>query len=150
MASPTVASVAPTAAVSPQVQRLVLLVVMLAAALVAGFLTANPAATALAAQYDGAALVRLTRFMAAIKTLIAGAATIAILWRLAAPATAAWLGAYSLAAGAMAAGPILIWGLLHIGLGALLLHGGLAATLLLLWRDKAVGEELDKLLDRRR
>jgi hypothetical protein len=131
-------------------QRGTLLAAMLAAALVAGFLAANPAASAIAAQHDGAALVRLTRFMAALKTLIAGVATLAILWRLAAPATAAWLAAYSLAGAAMAAGPVLIWGLLHIGLGALLLHGGLAATLLLLWRDKATGEQLDRLIAKRR
>ncbi len=145
----TVTAAAPLSAASARLQRLTLLAAMLTAALVAGVLAANPAASAIAAQHDGAALVRLTRFMAAVKTLIAGAATLAILWRLAAPATAAWLGAYSLAAGAMAAGPILIWGMLHIGLGALLLHGGLAATLLLLWRDKATAEQLDRLIAKR-
>jgi hypothetical protein len=144
-----VTAAAPTSAAA-RWQRGTLLAAMLAAALLAGYLAANPAATGLAAQHDGAALVRLTRFMAAVKTLIAGVATLAILWRLAAPATVAWLAAYSLAGAAMAAGPVLIWGLLHIGLGALLLHGGLAATLLLLWRDKATAQELDRLIAKRR
>ena len=50
----------------------------------------------------------------------------------------------------MAAGPVLIWDMVHIRLGALLLHGGLLATALLLWRDPAVGARLVALVTRRR
>lgn len=46
----------------------------------------------------------------------------------------------------MMAGPGLIWGLAHIGLGALLLHAGLAATLILLWCDPQVGTRLATLV----
>jgi hypothetical protein len=50
----------------------------------------------------------------------------------------------------MAAGPGLIWGMAHIGLGAILLHGGLFATIILFWRDPAVGAQLARIVDRRR
>ncbi len=39
----------------------------------------------------------------------------------------------------MAAGPVLIWEMVHVRLGVLLLHSGLLAGGLLLWRDPAVG-----------
>jgi hypothetical protein len=38
----------------------------------------------------------------------------------------------------------------HVSLGALLLHGGLVAALLLLWRDPAVGMRLSVLVANRR
>ena len=92
----------------------------------------------------------LLRAMAALKTLMAVAAAAAVVWRLASPAKPAWLAAYSLAGTAMMAGPGLIWGLAHISLGALLLHAGLAATLVLLWRDPQVGTRLAALVRARR
>jgi len=96
------------------------------------------------------ALARLLRAMAAIKMLLAACAGAAVLWRLAAPVGPAWLAGYAAAAGAMAAGPALIWTLSHIGLGALLLHGGLMATILLLWRDPVTGMRLEQAINARR
>jgi hypothetical protein len=48
----------------------------------------------------------------------------------------------------MAAGPGVIWAMVHVGLGALLLHGGLFATILLLWRDKATAGRMAAILAR--
>jgi hypothetical protein len=96
------------------------------------------------------ALARLLRAMAAIKMLLAVCAGAAIWWRLAAPVRPVWLAGYAAAAGAMAAGPPLIWALTHIGMGALLLHGGLLTSILLLWRDPVTGACLDRAILARR
>jgi hypothetical protein len=45
---------------------------------------------------------------------------------------------------------VLIWDMVHIRLGALLLHGGLLAGALLLLRDPAVGARLGDMVKRRR
>ncbi len=50
----------------------------------------------------------------------------------------------------MAAGPVLIWDMAHIRSGALLLHAGLLAGGLLLWRDPVVGARLGAIVARRR
>ena len=50
----------------------------------------------------------------------------------------------------MAAGPVLIFEMAQIRLGALLLHAGLLAAALLLWRDPAVSARLGALVARRR
>ncbi len=50
----------------------------------------------------------------------------------------------------MAAGPVLIWEMAHVRLGALLLHGGFLAGALLLWRDPTVGARLGDMVARRR
>ena len=50
----------------------------------------------------------------------------------------------------MAAGPGLIWGMVHLRLGALLLHGGLIALVVLLWRDGATSQRLAELVAARR
>jgi hypothetical protein len=89
------------------------------------------------------------RFMAGLKSLMALGAAAGVMWRLGGPASGAWLAAYAGACGAMAAGPVLIWGLTHVGLGALLLHGGLLACVVMLWRDPAVGARLEAILVRR-
>jgi hypothetical protein len=87
--------------------------------------------------------------MAVLKLLFAGAATAAVMWRLGAPISATrWIG-YAFAAGAAWAGPGLIWGLAHIALGALLLHGGLIATAMLVWRDPATRARLSEIIARR-
>ena len=91
--------------------------------------------TAQAVAQAGTDWAHLLRAMAALKALMALAAAAAVVWRLGSPAKPAWLAAYVLAGTAMMAGPGLVWELAHIGLGALLLHAGLAATLVLLWRD---------------
>lgn len=116
----------------------------------AGLLVTDGTISSQVVSQAGADLTRLMRFMAALKGLMALGAAFAVLWRLGAAVTAPRLSAYALACGAMAAGPGLIWSMVHVGLGALLLHGGLLATVLLLWRDPAVAMRLDAVLRRRR
>ncbi len=87
--------------------------------------------------------------MAVMKAAIAVAAAAAVFWRLGVAVPLRWLAAYGVAGGAMAAGPGMIWAMAHVGLGALLLHGGLLATILLLWRDKATAGRMQAMLSRR-
>jgi hypothetical protein len=107
------------------------------AGVVVGFSVTGTHEAAYAATAAGPDLTRLLRGMAMIKSMMALAAACAVLWRLAAPARIGKLAAYVAACAAMAAGPGLIWDMVHVGLGALLLHGGLACAVLLLWRDPA-------------
>jgi hypothetical protein len=132
----------------PELARFALVMVMVLCAAVA-FTGVDAQASAAAARADGPALARLMRFMAGIKSLMALGAAAAVMWRLGVAASGAWLAAYAAACGAMAAGPVLIWGLVHVGLGALLLHGGLLACVVMLWRDPAVGARLAAVLVRR-
>jgi hypothetical protein len=74
------------------------------------------------------------------------AASAAVLWRLGAAISLPGFVAYAVTCALMAAGPGLIWGMAHIGLGALLLHGGLFATILLIWFDPAVSARLAGIL----
>ena len=114
------------------------------------------AAGGLAVPGNGAAalldpeLTRLLRAMAALKALAAAGAIAAVLWRLGAPVTLLRFAGYVLACAAMAAGPGLIWQMAHVAGGALLLHGGLLAAIVLLWRDPAVGARLAERLTARR
>ncbi len=103
-----------------------------------------------AAAQAGPDLVRLMRFMAALKALLAAGATAAVVWRLGAPVGAASFAAYAVAAVAMAAGPGLIWGMSHVVAGSVLLHGGMLATALLLWRDPGTATWLGSLITARR
>jgi hypothetical protein len=59
------------------------------------------------------------------------------------------LAGYTLAAMSMSVSPGLIWHMAHVGAGAFLMHAGLIATLVILFRDKAVGDRLAKLLKSR-
>ena len=111
-----------------------------------GLMATRSVDTAQALTGAGGDLARLLRAMAVIKAVMAMAAGAAVAWRLADPAPWRLLGAYAAASAAMAAGPGLIWGMVHVGAGALLLHGGLAAAILLLWRDPAVGRRLATLV----
>jgi hypothetical protein len=88
--------------------------------------------------------------MAALKVIFAGAAAAAVLWRLGAPISPLRWSGYALAAAATWAGPGLIWGLAHIALGAVLLHAGLIATAVLLWRDLAIRARLSDIIAHRR
>jgi hypothetical protein len=134
---------------SPALSRLALGLI-LAAGIAAGALGTSPHASALAIAKAGPDLTRLLRAMAAIKLLIAVPVTAAIFWRLGSAIALPWFAAYALAAAAMAAAPGLIWSMAHVGLGAMLLHGGLLATILLLWRDKAMAARLDAIISARR
>ncbi len=121
---------------SAPLRRFCLLAVVAGAAL-AGFTATGAHEATQAAHAAGPELTHLLRAMAGLKMLFAGAAVGAIAWRLQAPAGWVRLAAYGLACSAMAAGPSLIWDMAHLRLGALLLHGGLLASVLLLWRDPA-------------
>jgi hypothetical protein len=141
----TMANTAPRVGVglvSPLMARAVFLLVLASAAVLA---FAAPAAV----PHD-ADLVRLLRFMAAVKAVLALGAAGAVVWRLGVGVTLPWFAAYALAGAAMAAGPGVIWGMAHVGLGAVLLHGGLAGTVLLLWRDQAAAGRLAAILAARR
>jgi hypothetical protein len=127
-----------------------LLMALAVIALAAGFLATSPAQTAHIIKMDGESLTRLMRTMAVIKLTFAALAFTAIIWRLAAPITAGWLSGYTIATTGMAAGPGLIWGMVHIITGAILLHGGLLAAIILLWRDPAVGTRLAAIIQTRR
>ena len=130
------------------VSRAALLLVIGVAA-IAGLVT-GAAQGSQAASYADPDLARLLRAMAVLKALIASGAVAAVLWRLGSAVTLPWFAAYALAAAAMAAGPGLIWSMTHLGAGALLLHGGLLACALLLWRDPEIGRRLAALLAARR
>jgi hypothetical protein len=127
-----------------------LLILLIVAAIVSGFLMAGREATSLAVLNAGEDLTRLLRAMAALKALIAACAAAAVLWRLGAEISPPWFTAYALACCAMGAGPGLIWSMAYVGVGALLLHAGLLASLLLIWRDPVVSERLSAIIAARR
>lgn len=127
------------------VARALLLVVSLLA-FACAMLATDSATTTRAIASAGGDWANLLRAMAGLKLLFAGAAEAVVLWRLGAPISVTrWVG-YALAAGAMWAGPALIWGLAHIALGALLLHSGLIATAVLVWRDPATHARLSEIV----
>jgi hypothetical protein len=103
-----------------------------------------------AAQAAGPELTRLLRAMAGLKLLFAAGLLAAVYWRLAVPASTWRLACYAAAGAAMAAGPVLIWEMAHVRLGALLLHAGLLIGALLLWRDPAIGARLGAMVATRR
>jgi len=116
----------------------------------AGFAACGTDASAHAVLQAGPDLTRLLRAMAGLKLLMAAGALAAMWWRLGAPASLPWLASYTAAGMAMAAGPGLIVSMAHVGAGALLLHAGLGATLVMLWRDPAMGPRLHEAWVRRR
>ena len=138
----------PARRLSPAAARATVLLAALAATAF-GFLATDPQAAAHAVAADPE-LAWLLRAMAVLKMAMALAVTAAVVWRLADAVPSAWLGGYALALSATWAGPGLIWTLAHLRPGALLLHAGLAATLVLLWRDPAVGARLGAIIDARR
>jgi hypothetical protein len=135
--------------VAPLVAR-TLLIAVIGLAFAGGMLATDGAHTARLIAGEGGAWANLLRAMAGIKVLAAGVASAAILWRLSAPISATRWGAYALATAAAWAGPGLIWGLAHILLGAVLLHAGLIATAVLVWRDPAIRTRLSEIVARRR
>ena len=119
-----------------------IIILALLAATIVGFVQTDAQQSAHAVALAGPDLTRLLRAMAAIKAMMALAAAGVVLWRLGAPASPVQLAAYALACAAMGAGPGLIWNMEHVGLGALLLHAGLAANIILLWRDPGMSARL--------
>ena len=118
-------------------------------ALVAGA-AAGLAVGASTAGASEAELKHLLRAMAMLKLMFVAAAAAAIWWRMSAPISAVRLGGYAVAAVSMAVGPGLIWYLSHIGTASILLHGGVAASVLLLWFDPAAGRLLEGAIAQRR
>ena len=134
---------------SPNIRRLLLLL-LICFAVAGGVLATSSADAAQAVAHAGADLVRLLRVMALLKVGLALGAVAAVLWRFGTAVTPVWFAAYATACGAMAAGPALIWSMAYVGTGALLLHGGLAAAVLLLWRDPGVTTRLSAMITARR
>jgi hypothetical protein len=135
--------------VKPVVAKTLLLVVI-ALASTGGMYATDSATTARVIASAGGDWANLLRTMAVLKVLFATAATAAVLWRLGAPISPTRWGCYAVAAIPAWAGPGLIWGLAHIALGALLLHGGLIATAIFVWRDPATRARLSEIIARRR
>ncbi len=127
-----------------------LFVAVIVLAFAGGLLATDGAKTARLIAGAGGDWANLLRAMAAIKMLFAGAASAAVFWRLAAPISATRWGGYAVATAGAWAGPGLIWGLAHILLGAVLLHGGLIAMAVLIWRDPATRARLSEAIARRR
>lgn len=146
---PSVGSATASKAISPAWGRSTLVLVILAA-VAAGLLATGADTASQAVAQAGDDLTRLLRAMAVLKAAMAVGAAAAVLWRLGAAVTPAGLAAYAAACGAMAAGPGVIWDMAHVGLGAALLHGGLLATGLLLWRDPALATRLSAVVGARR
>ncbi len=84
-----------------------------------------------------AALTLLLRFMAVVKGGMVLGAVAAAVWRIRVPASASVVLAYAVATAVMAAGLWPIWTGTRVAAGALLVHGGLAAFMVMAWRDRA-------------
>ena len=97
-----------------------------------------------------AELTQLLRAMAILKLFFVAAAAGTILWRLQVPVAGPMLAAYALTCAAMVAGPGMIWYLAHLGPASLLLHGAVAVSALLLWREGVVADLLESIIARRR
>jgi hypothetical protein len=138
-----------TSTLSPAMARALLMLVT-AASVVAGLLATGTEASASAIALAGTDLTYLLRAMALLKVAIAAGMAATVLWRLGSPVTLAWWAAYALACAGMAAGPGLIWQMAYVRTGALLLHAGLFAALILLWRDPAMGARLGAMVAARR
>ncbi|MEL6752857.1 MAG: hypothetical protein AAFO57_02425 [Pseudomonadota bacterium] len=115
----------------------------------AAWISVSPAASVAALEAAGPDLTRLLRGMAAIKALLGAALLAGISWRLASPISPAGLAVYGAASAAMGAGLVLTWSLTLLAAGAVLLHLGLFGGLIVLARDKAVGQRLHRLLLKR-
>ena len=124
--------------------------VIVAGAVGLSFALGDAPATSRAVADAGPELTRLLRFMAVIKGGFALGALSAVLWRLGSDVSPGRFVTYGACCAVMAAGPGLIWAMAHVGLGALLLHGGLVALLVLLWCDPAIPARLEAALASRR
>lgn len=156
IASPTSSTTAPagtapaaTSTLSPTVAR-ALLVLVAAASVAVGLLATGTEASASAIALAGSDLTHLLRAMALLKVAMAAAMAAAVFWRLGSPVTLAWWAAYALTCVGMAAGPGLIWQMAYVRTGALLLHAGLFAALILLWRDPTTSARLGAMIAARR
>lgn len=124
----------PAAPVSRLSFRTVLLVLG-GLAFAAGFAVTDGEAARKAVQAAGPELARVLQLMALLKLTFVAAAFWLTDWRLRQPLSPALAAGYLGATVAMAAGPGLIWGMAHLVAGAVLLHGGLLAMLVLSCMD---------------
>ena len=134
---------------SPRLSRITMALIVIGAVGLSFALVDAPV-TSRAVANAGSDLTRLLRFMAVIKGVFALAAVGAVLWRLGSDVSLGRFATYGACCAVMAAGPGLIWSMAHVGLGALLLHGGLVALLILLWCDPAISARLEAALAARR
>lgn len=149
IASPATTAPAGISPLSPAMAR-ALLVLVTAASVAAGLLTTGTEASASAIVLAGADLTHLLRAMALLKVVMAVGMAAVVLWRLGSSITLVWWVAYALACAGMAVGPSLIWQMAYVRTGALLLHVGMFAVLILLWRDPAMGARLGMMVAARR
>jgi hypothetical protein len=84
----------------------------------------------------GSDLVLLMRFMAGVKAAMALGAVALVAWRMGAPTGRGTVAAYVVATAVMAVGPGLIWNMQDVAYGAMAVHGGLSAIMLVAWRDR--------------
>lgn len=112
-------------------RRRITLAIAVALAMGAGFAASQDAASVRAAQAAGPELVRLLRFLAALKMAMAAAASGAAWWRLGYPASARLAASAIAACALMAFGSGVIWAMAHIVLGSALFYAGLLALLAL-------------------
>ncbi|GAA0579326.1 hypothetical protein GCM10009416_17160 [Craurococcus roseus] len=114
-------------------KRRAALAVAVLLAVTAAHLAADGEASARAVAADPE-LARLLRAMAVLKASMAGAAVWLADRLLRQPLPAGLAAGLVLAVAAMAAAPVLMWHVAHVGTGALLFHAGMALLLLLGWR----------------
>ena len=84
----------------------------------------------------GSDLMLLMRFMAGLKAAMALGAVALVAWRMGAPMGRGTMAAYVVATAVMAVGPGLIWNMQDVACGAMVVHGGLSAIMLIAWRDR--------------
>lgn len=116
--------------------------VLTCSAFVAGFAATGPETAARAAASAGEDLTLLMRMMAALKGLAVAALVAGLAWRFASAVSPRRLAAYLTSAVTMAAGIGPMWEMAHVVGGAAMLHAGLIASAILLWRDPAVSRRL--------
>ncbi len=120
---------------------------LLAALALGAVLGALPAAGPSGADPD---LARLMKAMAVLKAGMAAGLVALIGWRFTLPAGAARVAPYLAAAGAMAAGVVLMWRMAALGPAAIALHAGLFGAIFLLLRDRAIIARIEAAIARRR
>lgn len=137
-----IAAIGPDRRRHAAILRRAALTVVIGIAFVTGFAITGQEGAARAVANAGSDLTLLLRAMALLKAMMVVAFAGALAWRLAAPVPPSRLLAYLASAATMAAGIGLIWEIVHVAAGATMLHAGLIAGVVLLWRDPAVARRL--------
>jgi hypothetical protein len=131
---PVVATAPGRHALTPARLRVALIGGAVVAATLGTILTSGDTA-ARAALEAGPELTRLLRMMTLLKVTLGVGALALVSLRFRFPISTPLAAGYIAAGCIMSAGPGAMWNMAHIGLGALLLHGGLAALFALAWID---------------